>query len=721
MQNSLRFRLIIILITLAIGPLVLVGAIVAQRSFTSQQNQAYDLQRQVAGNVSTEIESVFLGINNDLITMGNEIRNLENPDQAQQLSLMLSGISSGSYRDYYNELTLLDRNGREIVRISPTEIVPNNLLSSRADQNEFKQPVTTRDTYYGPITFKPNTGKAYITIAIPLFEPRSTTLNGVLVANIRLDAIGNVLGAVQVGENQTIYLTDASGHVVAHQDRTKDLAGDHIHLPRSVTTQTGLDGNSVVLAPDKIQLGDQALYVVAEKPVAVALALAYTIINTIAIVILIALVAAGILGYLALRQIVAPIEELAILARRVAGGQLTQKSSITRSDEIGTLAKAFNSMTSQLFDLIGSLEKRVEERTAELEKSNQQIQKRASQMEAIANTARSSVAAQNLGELLTTITRDVSSRFGFYHVGIFLVDENRQFAILSAANSDGGRRMLERGHRLRVGEQGIVGFVTSRGEPRIALDVGDDAVFFNNPDLPETHSEVALPLKFGSRIIGALDIQSKDANAFSQEDVEVFSILADQVSVAIQNARSLEQAQFAVQEAESASRQLTGQAWNEYSKRIRARGYRYDGIKTEALNEAQPPKDDKNGLLIPVRLRGQTIGRLKLKSSDESHKWTEDELAMIQATAERVAFALDGARLLTEAQKRATRETFLSELGTKLSTSFQLDSILRDTVEELGSSLNGSTVSFQLVNPGTQSGIESKGFDNPSSHQKISE
>jgi GAF domain-containing protein len=100
-----------------------------------------------------------------------------------------------------------------------------------------------------------------------------------------------------------------------------------------------------------------------------------------------------------------------------------------------------------------------------------------------------------------------------------------------------------------------------------------------------------------------------------------------------------------------------------------------------------------------VQLRGQTIGRLKLNASDRSHEWSDDELVMVRATAERVALALEGARLLDDAQRRATREAFLSEVAAKLGTSFQLDSILRDTVQELGQTLKNSTVTFQLVNP----------------------
>ena len=354
----------------------------------------------------------------------------------------------------------------------------------------------------------------------------------------------------------------------------------------------------------------------------------------------------------------------------------------------------------QLASINVALEQRVNERTNELLIANQQVEKRASQLQVIADVARSVATIQETNQLLSTITKLVSERFGFYHVGIFLLDANQQYANLRAANSEGGKTMLARSHRLKVGEQGIVGFVTSRGQARVALDVGEEAVFFNNPDLPDTHSEVALPLKFGQQIIGALDIQSKDINAFSQDEVNIFLVLADQVSVAIQNTRSLEQTQRALAEAEAASSQLTGQAWRGYTEKIKTRGYRYDGIKPEPLNKInKSTEEETDALLSAVQLRGQTIGRLKLKASDSNHKWTDDERAIIASTAERVALAMESARLLDEAQKRATRESFLSEIGTKLGASFQLDSILRDTVEELGQTLKGSTVSFQLINP----------------------
>ncbi len=176
-------------------------------------------------------------------------------------------------------------------------------------------------------------------------------------------------------------------------------------------------------------------------------------------------------------------------------------------------------------------------------------------------------------------------------------------------------------------------------------------------------------------------------------------ILADQIGIDIQNALVYEQSQSALREANIAVLQTSEKEWKRYAETVQAKGYRYDGIKPEPLKESQRSIPEGNAISIPVQLRGQTIGRLRLRPSDGSKEWTEDELAMAEATAERAALALEGARLLEEAQKRAARESFLSDMAAKLSTSFQLDSILRDTVEELGQTLNGSIVSFQLINP----------------------
>ena len=143
--------------------------------------------------------------------------------------------------------------------------------------------------------------------------------------------------------------------------------------------------------------------------------------------------------------------------------------------------------------------------------------------------------------------------------------------------------MLTRGHKLRVGETGLVGYVTGSGKPRIALDTGTDAVFFNNPDLPDTHSEMTLPLAIGEEVIGALDVQSVETNAFSQDDINILSALTNQVSIAIQNARQFEETRKALREFDVLSRQFVQTKWQQFTKSQKLTGILYSGAKTSLL------------------------------------------------------------------------------------------------------------------------------------------
>jgi GAF domain-containing protein len=367
------------------------------------------------------------------------------------------------------------------------------------------------------------------------------------------------------------------------------------------------------------------------------------------------------------------------------------------------LKREFNTVLRHIretFKALQAEQARVNESTALLVKANQENAARAtmeaSRLRTIAEVSRSAAAIPEQDRLMDLLTNLISQQLDYYHIGIFLLDELREYAILSASNSEGGKRMLARGHHLKVGQQGMVGYATSSGKPRIALDVGSDAVFFNNPDLPETRSEMCLPLIVNEVIIGALDIQSTEANSFTEEDYSVLSILADQVAIAIQNARSNEETKRALQEAEIVSGQLTSRAWMEFSSERDVKGYRFRGIKTESI-QSRSNEAEANGMTnVPIRLHGQIIGHLKLNRTDETHSWTEDELAIVQATAERVALAMENARLLEEAQRNAVKEQRITDVTAKISRSINLRNVLQTAVEELGRVIPGSDVVIQF-------------------------
>jgi GAF domain-containing protein/HAMP domain-containing protein len=399
-------------------------------------------------------------------------------------------------------------------------------------------------------------------------------------------------------------------------------------------------------------------------------------------------------------SITRPLAELRQSAESFQKGSMDFVIQIGGADELTVIARIFNELTRQVSELIYSLENRVAVRTNELNNAIKYIERRAKQFEAIAKVSQSISTSTSLHDLLPYTSEVISEQFGFYHVGIFLNDEHNQYAILSAANSPGGKRMLARGHQLKVGEQGIVGHVTSAGEPRIALDVGQDVVYFNNPDLPETHSEMALPISISGKVAGALDIQSTESNAFSNEDLEVLSALADQVSLAIQNARLYDQTQKTIAEAEVIQRQYLRDTWSRLPKEEGFMGFRYSAlgatiIKTNAEMALLNQSKRQTEINVPITLRGESIGTLSIQVP-RHERVTSDQMDIIKAVAERVALSAENARLFDETARRAERERVVSDVSAKIGSSFQTETILQTAAKEISQLLEDADVIIKL-------------------------
>jgi GAF domain-containing protein len=382
-----------------------------------------------------------------------------------------------------------------------------------------------------------------------------------------------------------------------------------------------------------------------------------------------------------------------------------------RQDVLQRLNNELQFRRSELDSIRISLEQRIEERTFELENANKQTSRRAAQLQAITELAEAIAQVQDLGTLFQAITHLISERFDFYHVGIFLVDSDREYAIMQAANSEGGKKMLGRSHRLKLGT-GLVGYVAQIGQPRIALDVGTDAIFFDNPDLPTTRSEAALPLKFRGETIGVLDFQSTEAGAFSSEDLRVLTALANQVSIAFENARLLTEARAALKQVEEVYDEFTRAEWSRAAVKAEQAGFRYQtgriemienpldnpevisAVKTGAVarNQINGSQEKRHTVAVPVKLRGEVIGVLQIESNDPSKTWQHDEIGLVEAVAERAAFALENARLFQDARRRASKERLISEATSKISGALNLENILQTTAQELERVLGGSEV-----------------------------
>jgi GAF domain-containing protein/HAMP domain-containing protein len=582
-------------------------------------------------------------------------------------------------------------------------------------------------------------------VASPVYVRNN--FNGVVAADMKLSEITKQVQALKIGQTGYAFMIDDAGRIISmppagyelfglkpeeleNQDFSKQtLLGQgesdlSVVVRRMVAGGNGLLTVNVSGVPTYIAFSPvptngyslgmvvpvselQSAIIAARNDVQVQVQAGLRVM----VLLLVLLLIVAILVSLILGQVItSPIIRLTEVANQIVDGDLDARSLITAEDEIGTLSTAFNTMTSRLRDALKELERRVEQRTAELAGANERNERRAQQFESISQVAATISSTRDLNALLPQITAAIAEKFGFYHAGIFLLDSRREYAVLSAANSAGGQQMLANGHRLRVGETGIVGYVTGTGRARVALNTGQDAAFFNNPFLPDTRSEVALPLKAGDEIIGALDVQSTVENAFGQEDVNILTALADQVSIAIQNARQYEETRKALAESTATARQFVQTGWQQFTKSQKIAGIRHTGARASILYSDEEENHAETGetrnqfrnknrgvsLSLPVKLRGEVIGTVDVHSVD-NRKWDQDELDIVTAILERSAIAMENARLLAESQKRAVKERTIGEISAKISAQSDIDQLLKTAVQELNRTLHGTEIAIQFT------------------------
>ncbi len=562
------------------------------------------------------------------------------------------------------------------------------------------------DVYISQPEFDESAGALSILMAVPVYDTRHGNLIGILRSTISIDSLVDVLND-PIGETGEvdIYFPDGTmldTKTAEYEDINPDSLAAIQESDSQIFHRATFEGQDSILAQSQLRsqsndsrINDLGWTVIISQDTSEALA---PVNQQVRVSSLFGALMAGISALLSLvvaQRLTKPIANLTETANEIMRGNLTARATVDSQDEIGQLSETFNAMTIQLQETLLGLETRVAERTAELEESSQKLQIRANQFEAIAQLARAITSIQDLDTLLPRITKLVSQQFGFYHVGLFLLDESRQYAVLSAANSEGGQHMLARKHRLGVGQTGIVGYVTSTGNPRIALDTGTDAVYFDNPDLPDTHSEMALPLRVGKIVIGALDVQSTEPNAFSEDDVEVLSILADEVSVAIENARLFDESQRVLADAQSAFGEFTRAAWQQMIAKNKVVSYELSGTTIRSLKE--PVTHNGSSTTIPIKLRDRVVGTMNI-SPPENEELDPDEVDIINALAQRVSIAIENATLLEETRRRATRESMVSDISAKLSASAEIEHIMQVAVSELRQALGASEVSLEIGN-----------------------
>ena len=386
--------------------------------------------------------------------------------------------------------------------------------------------------------------------------------------------------------------------------------------------------------------------------------------------------------------------------------RLKQEYFVTQA----TLKNAMSTLSNERVNL----ETRIVERTKETAAIAESQKKRADLFHDIHELMQTTASIQEPDELMSSIAQRIGEKFHLYHVGIYLNDENTSFTNLRAAYGAGSERLLARGYRLKIDHSGIVNYVAASGLPRIVKRVKDDILYDNNPDLPETRAMMALPLLRGQQIVGVLDLESNVEGGISDQDLEAMTVLANQIATSIDNSLILSETRRSLAEARVVYGHYMRQAWEQIAAEKRTVGYRYAASKANpletpldlpeiqsALQSGQPvtSTEEKSTITIPLKLRDEVIGVLDIRSNNPNRQWNENEMALIQAIAERVSLALENARLFEETTRRADRERTVSEISTHIRSTTDPQVMLKTALEELKRALGAKDIRIHPYSP----------------------
>jgi GAF domain-containing protein/HAMP domain-containing protein len=710
-RGSIRNRLLFAFVLVAVLPLFLTGIISSLVSASNLETQVKEqlesvatlkeaeivtwterLRQGLAASVSkadrTHLDTVF----GDLAATPEIVFSYSHDQLLESFQTRMESAK------LFDEIFLLNLQGRVVV-----STLDNQEGKSFTGQAFFEEGLK-QDFIASPL-YAPSLGMFRVLVSQPIFNEQGAPI-GVLAGRANLDILNEILlERTGLGRTGETYLVGAD-HVLVSVLRSgeKYLTVRTEGANRAIATQTsGASkyvnplGSAVIGVYHWLPELQVSLMAEQQRNEALASIRAIIFINS-AVVAASLLIAVG-LALLVTRSIANPISDLVDTTAQIAAGNLNLKATVRRNDEIGALSAAFNSMAGQLQNLVAGLEQRVADRTRELEQRSTQIQ-------IAAEVARDINASTDLERLLVQAVDLIRERFGFYHAGIFLVDGRGEYAVLRSATGEAGRKMLEREHKLKVGAQGIVGDAAASGEAHITLDVEADFAHFKNPLLPDTRSEMALPLRMGGKVIGVLDVQSDQSQAYKEDDITILQTLADQLAIAIENARLIRRMNQTVRELEQAQRNYTLDSWQTFSQSARhSLGFRFQHLEVVPVSEQRPEarqalgegrtlvmradesgdSDQSSALAVPIKLRNEVIGVLNLRFQGE--EVPAEMVTLIEEAANRLGLVLENARLLQEAQRLALRERLAGEITAKVRASNDPQTILQTAVRELRQAL----------------------------------
>lgn len=675
-------------VALSLVVLVLASSLQLYAYFLAEQAVVAGKQRLIAQNAANEVRS-FIQDRFEELKAAVKFSDLSNPTPAvvdRNLGKLL-GLQPA-----FRQLIQLDVDGQVIARSSRRSQTAGSKAMDRFRAEALAR-TSQKEQYISPAYIDEITFEPLLVMAVPV-QDIFGDYQGSLIAEVNLKFMWDLVDRLKVGETGVAYVVDRPGNLLAFGDITRVLAGENLSNlaeiaefvkredvfsefeEEGMSVSTGINGTRVVAA--YVPLGTPDWAVVTELPVVEA----YTdVIQNFAIsgmIILIIAVLAGITGVYLARSLAAPLHSLTETVTRITGGETQLQAKVEGPTEVAQLAEAFNKMTSQLQILLSSLEEQVQERTAELSLS-MEVGQRAS-------------VIRNLGELLPTITEFIREQFDLYYVHVYFVDDISENLVIKAGTGTVGQELLARRHMLPVGPGSIVGQVAATGQSIVVSDTEQSEIHKPNPLLPHTRSELAVPLTVEGRVIGVLDMQSDQANTFTEKNLTVFEAMGIQLAISIDSAQQWTVSQHAQQRAEEALKRLTRETWSEnLVTRREIPAYAYDlSIVTPVGSQTE-----NGGVSVPVAVQNQAIGELSVKTSN-GRALSADEQALMNAVAQQLAQKAENLRLFEQTQQRATREQIARQITDKIRASDDIESALKTAVVELSKALGAARAVVDL-------------------------
>ena len=717
--------------------------VLSQEADKALYNAAEQTQNQINQFVNTNLLNVTTQANLPVFINYLSSSQSERESQTNQVENTLSVLAAQDPENIIS-YALLDLNGKILLDSNS-----KNIGKSEADISAFTDPIEQGKAVISNVEMDPGTDQPTIYFSAPVIED-SHIIIGVLRVQFNATILQSIIEESnhQAGENSFAVLFDDQFLQIAHgtqpenifmpimpmdqesiemlksqrripQDASMESSHSMPILEESLADAAASNSGILLFDTNEFSPDDQTNRVVVInlkntswlmaffQPKETYLAPVTGLTNNTILLSLASGFGAVLIAVLLTQVLIAPINNLNQSAIEITNGNLEARVKVNTNDEIGDLGISFNRMAEQLKSFITNLESQVSERTREL-------QNRTAKLQAAAEIARDATSEQELQQLLDRTTTLILERFGFYHVGIYLIDQSNNFGILTSCSDELGKSLLAESYKVSIDAESNVGYVFILGESRKATSEDPRTNLIVHPIFSNAQAQLTLPINVNNKVIGVIDILSINPLAFSEEDVQIFQTLTDQIAHAIQKTEYLGELQTSLNELEKAYGVYTKNTWENFVKKRESHtGYRYNKKLVEPVFTSPPQvdiawqsgeviseqnesasTDNANILAIPMKIRGEVIGVLNIEF--EEGQIPTDTTKLIEDIAERLSLVLENARLIDTAQTQVQQEQLTSYISNTIRQTMDIESVLRTAVQEIGNNLGLSEVEIRV-------------------------